>query len=109
MAEHPHLHRGNVAVVIPALNEALRIDEVVDGLIDHEDLAPLAEEDNEAEAAATDVDLDALAEDEAEVDEEAAEDGERPRRSEVGDHQREREREERRSRIAPRANAAAGA
>ncbi len=29
MAEHPHLHRGNVAVVIPALNEALRIDEVV--------------------------------------------------------------------------------
>ena len=29
MAEHPRLHRGNVAVVIPALNEALRIDEVV--------------------------------------------------------------------------------
>ncbi|MEF3083457.1 glycosyltransferase family 2 protein [Luteimonas sp. SMYT11W] len=29
MAEHAHLHRGNVAVVIPALNEALRIDEVV--------------------------------------------------------------------------------
>ena len=29
MAEHSHLHRGNVAVVIPALNEALRIDEVV--------------------------------------------------------------------------------
>ena len=29
MAEQPTLHRGNVAVVIPALNEALRIDEVV--------------------------------------------------------------------------------
>ncbi|MGO3126995.1 MAG: glycosyltransferase family 2 protein [Luteimonas sp.] len=29
MAERLQLHRGNVAVVIPALNEALRIDEVV--------------------------------------------------------------------------------
>ena len=29
MSERPQLHRGNVAVVIPALNEALRIDEVV--------------------------------------------------------------------------------
>lgn len=29
------LHRGNVAVVIPALNEALRIDEVVCGALDH--------------------------------------------------------------------------
>ena len=35
MAEHPHLHRGNVAVVIPALNEALRIDEVVSSALDH--------------------------------------------------------------------------
>ena len=29
------LHRGNVAVVIPALNEALRIDEVVSSALDH--------------------------------------------------------------------------
>jgi len=29
MTAQPHLHRGNVAIVIPALNEALRIDEVV--------------------------------------------------------------------------------
>ncbi|KPN17290.1 dolichyl-phosphate mannose synthase [Xanthomonas sp. Mitacek01] len=29
MTGQPHLHRGNVAIVIPALNEALRIDEVV--------------------------------------------------------------------------------
>lgn len=29
-----HLHRGNVAVVIPALNEALRIDEVVSGALE---------------------------------------------------------------------------
>ncbi|MBP6999768.1 MAG: RNA polymerase sigma factor RpoD [Tepidiphilus sp.] len=65
--------------------DEIRIDEVVDGLIDHEDLAPLAEEDNEAEAAATDVDLDALAEDEAEVDEEAAEDGETEAQGDLDD------------------------
>lgn len=34
MAEQPHLHRGNVAVVIPALNEALRIHDVVEGALD---------------------------------------------------------------------------
>ncbi|NYZ61182.1 glycosyltransferase family 2 protein [Luteimonas deserti] len=31
----PTLHRGNVAVVIPALNEALRIDEVVSEALEH--------------------------------------------------------------------------
>ncbi|KLI98085.1 glycosyltransferase family 2 protein [Luteimonas sp. FCS-9] len=31
----PPLHRGNVAVVVPALNEALRIAEVVGGALEH--------------------------------------------------------------------------
>ncbi|MET0327680.1 MAG: glycosyltransferase family 2 protein [Luteimonas sp.] len=35
MTGQPHLHRGNVAIVIPALNEALRIDEVVSEALVH--------------------------------------------------------------------------
>ena len=38
MAEQPTLHRGNVAVVIPALNESLRIREVVEGALAQSDL-----------------------------------------------------------------------
>ena len=38
MAEQPRLHRGNVAVVIPALDESLRIREVVEGALAHSDL-----------------------------------------------------------------------
>ena len=38
MAEQPYLHRGNVAVVIPALNEALRIREVVEDALERCDL-----------------------------------------------------------------------
>ncbi|PBJ81530.1 dolichyl-phosphate mannose synthase [Lysobacteraceae bacterium NML93-0399] len=37
MADQPTLHRGNVAVLIPALNEALRIDEVVSEALQYSD------------------------------------------------------------------------
>lgn len=46
MAE-PRLHRGNVAVVIPALNESLRIREVVSGALHHCDQVIVVDDGSE--------------------------------------------------------------
>jgi RNA polymerase primary sigma factor len=51
--------------------DEMRIDEVVDGLIDHEDLAPVSEEETADENA--DVDLEAIEEDESDDEEASAE------------------------------------
>ncbi len=52
MAEQPTLHRGNVAVVIPALNESLRIREVVEGALAQSDLVIVVDDGSEDETAA---------------------------------------------------------
>ncbi|HRN63030.1 MAG TPA: glycosyltransferase family 2 protein [Luteimonas sp.] len=52
MAEQPPLHRGNVAVVIPALNESLRIREVVEGALAHSDLVIVVDDGSDDDTAA---------------------------------------------------------
>ena len=52
MAEARLLHRGNVAVVIPALNEALRIAEVVAGALQHCDLVIVVDDGSDDGTAA---------------------------------------------------------
>lgn len=52
MAEQPTLHRGNVAVVIPALNESLRIREVVDGALAQSDLVIVVDDGSDDGTAA---------------------------------------------------------
>ena len=52
MAEQPTLHRGNVAVVIPALNESLRIREVVEGALAQSDLVIVVDDGSDDETAA---------------------------------------------------------
>ena len=52
MAEHVTLHRGNVAVVIPALNESLRIREVVDGALAQSDLVIVVDDGSDDDTAA---------------------------------------------------------
>ena len=52
MAEQPALHRGNVAVVIPALNESLRIREVVDGALAQSDLVIVVDDGSDDDTAA---------------------------------------------------------
>jgi len=51
MAEQPTLHRGNVAVVIPALDEALRIREVVEGALEHCDLVIVVDDGSHDDTA----------------------------------------------------------
>lgn len=52
MAEaQPTLHRGNVAVVIPALDEALRIREVVEGALEHCDLVIVVDDGSDDDTA----------------------------------------------------------
>lgn len=51
VAEQPVLHRGNVAVVIPALNEALRIREVVEGALAHCDLVIVVDDGSDDDTA----------------------------------------------------------
>ncbi len=51
MAEQPLLHRGNIAVVIPALNESLRISEVVDGACAHADLVIVVDDGSDDDTA----------------------------------------------------------
>src|SRR5690606_14970407 len=52
MAEQPLLHRGNVAVVIPALNEALRIADVVAGALAQSDLVIVVDDGSDDDTAA---------------------------------------------------------
>ena len=52
MAEQPTLHRGNVAVVIPALNEALRIADVVAGALAQADLVIVVDDGSDDDTAA---------------------------------------------------------
>jgi len=51
MAEQPALHRGNVAVVIPALNEALRIADVVAGALAQSDLVIVVDDGSDDDTA----------------------------------------------------------
>src|SRR5690606_35796519 len=52
MAEQPLLHRGNVAVVVPALNESLRIAEVVAGALEQSDLVIVVDDGSDDDTAA---------------------------------------------------------
>lgn len=52
MAEQTRLHRGNVAVVIPALNEALRIREVVEGALAQCDRVIVVDDGSDDDTAA---------------------------------------------------------
>lgn len=52
MSEPPTLHRGNVAAVIPALNEALRIREVVEGALAHCNLVIVVDDGSDDDTAA---------------------------------------------------------
>ncbi|MGY1410585.1 MULTISPECIES: glycosyltransferase family 2 protein [unclassified Luteimonas] len=52
MPEQPLLHRGNVAVVIPALNEALRIADVVAGALAQSDLVIVVDDGSDDDTAA---------------------------------------------------------
>lgn len=52
MAEQARLHRGNVAVVIPALNEALRIREVVEGALAQCDRVIVVDDGSDDDTAA---------------------------------------------------------
>lgn len=52
MAEQPYLHRGNVAVVIPALDESLRIREVVEGALAQSDLVIVVDDGSVDDTAA---------------------------------------------------------
>jgi glycosyltransferase involved in cell wall biosynthesis len=52
VAEQPRLHRGNVAVVIPALNEALRIREVVMGALTQCDRVIVVDDGSDDDTAA---------------------------------------------------------
>ena len=52
MAEQPRLHRRNVAVVIPALNEALRIADVVAGALAQSDLVIVVDDGSDDDTAA---------------------------------------------------------
>jgi glycosyltransferase involved in cell wall biosynthesis len=52
MAEQPLLHRRNVAVVIPALNEALRIADVVAGALAQSDLVIVVDDGSDDDTAA---------------------------------------------------------
>ncbi|WP_202841705.1 glycosyltransferase family 2 protein [Luteimonas saliphila] len=52
MAEQPTLHRGNVAVVIPALDEALRIRGVVEEALAHADLVIVVDDGSDDDTAA---------------------------------------------------------
>ena len=51
MAEQPVLHRGNVAIVIPALNESLRIRGVVTDALDHADLVIVIDDGSDDDTA----------------------------------------------------------
>ena len=51
MAEQPLLHRGNVAVVIPALNESLRIRDVVRDALAHSDLVIVVDDGSDDDTA----------------------------------------------------------
>jgi glycosyltransferase involved in cell wall biosynthesis len=55
--EHPRLHRGNVATVIPALNEALRIREVVQGALAHCDHVIVVDDGSDDDTLARIADL----------------------------------------------------
>jgi glycosyltransferase involved in cell wall biosynthesis len=57
MHEHPRLHRGNVATVIPALNEALRIREVVEGALAHCDHVIVVDDGSDDDTLARIADL----------------------------------------------------
>lgn len=52
MPERVHLHRGNVAAVIPALNESLRIREVVQGALQECDLVIVVDDGSDDDTAA---------------------------------------------------------
>jgi len=52
VVEQPALHRGNVAAVIPALNEALRIADVVAGALAECDLVIVVDDGSDDETAA---------------------------------------------------------
>ena len=52
MAEQPLLHRGNVAVLIPALNEALRIADVIAGALRQADLVIVVDDGSDDDTAA---------------------------------------------------------
>ncbi|MDH5833241.1 glycosyltransferase family 2 protein [Luteimonas kalidii] len=52
MVEQPTLHRGNVAVVIPALDEALRIRGVVEDALAHGDLVIVVDDGSDDDTAA---------------------------------------------------------